>query len=447
MRSKSYQDVVEVVPGEADLYCAKYVSMRGGLILTGDSDLLVHNLGAEGAVSFFKDIAFQINDHSDLSTEIYQPAVIAERLALPASHGLRCLAFEMFIDTHGTFPKLVSKAKLAESIYTFPKLFEEFITEYNQLPEIFPMAVEEPSQAITVLRETDPRISEYVLQFPSVALIAAQVPCEQAVDSRHVFLPFILDCPIRTNAWGISSPTRQLAYGLMNLIVPEAERKLTVFEHRRQQNNSNGLELAIPSIAEISEACKTLSEHLMHIREKIRFPSEIGFWTAVAVHQELESAFLRDKPSMIEGLIKRHRKTKDMLQKNLNWEAVHLLGQSHSSYYSFRILKQILRLVVVQGGASIPDVILSLERHMKTLPDLTALPSYGDVSAVIKEIDSLEMVQVSRDILGLPTVSSESSNQDKTSHEKKKRKRETLPLGSLSKPKQSNNPFDLLDIE
>lgn len=447
VRSETYKDIVEVVPGEADLYCAKYVSEMGGLILTGDSDLLVHDLGAEGAVSFFKDVVSQTDEHSDLSSEIYQPAAIAKRLALPTSHGLQSLAFEIFMDTHGTFPKLVSKAKSTESMWTFPKLYAEFITEYRQLPEKLLTNDEETSQAIAVLQAMDPRISEYVLQFPSVALIAAQVPCEQAADSMHIFLPFILDCPIRTNAWEISTPTRQLAYGLMNLIVPEAERKSTVFEHRRQQNKSNGLELAVPSIAEISQACKTLSNHLMQLREKMRFPSEFEFWTAVAIHQELESASLRDKASMIEGLIKQYQRARDMLQNNLNWEAIHLLAQCHSSYYSFRILKQISRLVVVQGGASIPEIILTLEQQLKALPNLTALPSYGDVSAMVKEIDALDMTRVSREVLGLPVMRSESSNQDKTAPEKKKRKRDNSSLGTLNKLKQSNNLFDLLDVE
>jgi len=54
--SGTYRSMVEIVPGEADSYCARYLKQSGGIVFTGDSDLLVHDLSSVGAVCFFKDI-------------------------------------------------------------------------------------------------------------------------------------------------------------------------------------------------------------------------------------------------------------------------------------------------------------------------------------------------------------------------------------------------------
>lgn len=57
----TYANCVYVVPGEADIYCAEDVKMNGGFVITGDSDLLVHDLGLGGGVVFFND--FSLGTH------------------------------------------------------------------------------------------------------------------------------------------------------------------------------------------------------------------------------------------------------------------------------------------------------------------------------------------------------------------------------------------------
>lgn len=54
--SEKYRHMVQVVPDEADAFCASYVRAYGGVILTGDSDLLIYDLGPSGSVIFFRDL-------------------------------------------------------------------------------------------------------------------------------------------------------------------------------------------------------------------------------------------------------------------------------------------------------------------------------------------------------------------------------------------------------
>ena len=56
--SQDWAPLIQVVPGEADTYCAQDVRQNGGIVLTSDSDLLVQDLGADGRVSFFWDVEY-----------------------------------------------------------------------------------------------------------------------------------------------------------------------------------------------------------------------------------------------------------------------------------------------------------------------------------------------------------------------------------------------------
>ncbi|KAJ5040535.1 uncharacterized protein L3040_006188 [Drepanopeziza brunnea f. sp. 'multigermtubi'] len=174
--SSTYRGVTETVPGEADLYCANHLKKYGGIVLTSDSDLLVHGLGSKGAVSFFGDIAPVGNDEPDqLRTQWFSPADLSIRLGLPKSHGLTSLAFEMHIDPHGSFQNLLSKARSLKAVTEQPQIFQDFLKEYTEVPDE-PIISAEHAGTVQALRSLDPRTSEYVLQFNSLALISGQPP-------------------------------------------------------------------------------------------------------------------------------------------------------------------------------------------------------------------------------------------------------------------------------
>jgi hypothetical protein len=445
--SGQYKDITEVVPGEADLYCAKYLNRHGGTVLTGDSDLLVHDIGLGGAVGFFKEIQ---GSSGAFHGEIYHPAAIADRLGLPKSHKLHSLAFEMFMDHHGTFPQLLARAKNLEAIKSYGSIFEDFLKGYVTLPSDTNSSGPRSAEILLVLRQLDPRISEYVLQFPSLAEIAAQSPAPHAIESfaAHVFLPFLLDCPIRTNAWEMSTATRQLAYGLINLIVPESEQKFSVFEHRKQQDKSSGRELELPATSDIPHACTAIVKLIDQLKESIPQLSTADLWTALAVYQDVEWSRANAKDILSRAVTQRLFELEDKTspQQRFTWDVIQFFAQIQASYYSFRILKQIASLLVSHnslGGRQEP--ITLLYQRLASLPSLNLVEHIGHIPSIIRRIEHTRTLAVAYEMLGIGDQPKSPQHSGKKT--KKKRKRDpSVPDPSACRAR-SNNPFELLVVE
>jgi len=311
------------------------------------------------------------------------------------------------------------------------------------LPETLVGQPTDTLETFSLLRALDPRISEFVLQFPYFAGIAGQSPLDIPPESPHVFLPVLLDCAVRTNAWNISTAVRQLAYALANFVVPEDQQKSTVFEHRRETSKSNGRELQLPHLSDLPEACTSLSKTMIEIREKLPGLSDFQHWTALAIYQEIEWSFSYGKPSMCDTAIGKPVKGGN---HNLSWDILHIFAQIQGSYYSFRILKQVVDLILSVGSRnSLPEAILTLQNQLQPLPRVCELAGYSSVPSLIRDIEGLGMIQASKDILGIldPTPA---KVETETRAAKKKRKREQSLHASKDR-KEPNNPFDLLDIE
>lgn len=456
LADSSYADVVEVVPGEADPFCARFAKEHGSIVLTGDSDLLVHDVGDKGSVAFFKDF-LQDDETSEVSSLIYQQAVIAERLGLPSPNGLQYLAFEMHMEGHGSFKQLVAQAKLKRSSLDHPTAFAEFIREYESIKSNPKTDDSGMTETLQILRKLDPRISEYVLQFTSLARITRYSPFEQTPKDIHVFLPFIVDCPVRTNSWEISTPSRQLAYGLINLIVPDPDQRSSVFEHRRlesrrdqSQSKSKGLEVLLPAISNIPSECTSFLNTIGAIAEKLPSHSSPDYWLAVAVFQELEWAHLHAKPSLTEIVIQEVKGDKKNENQYLSWNMVHFLGHIQASLYSMRTLGQITRLVIVYANRDVPAEILALHQKLGSLPKLSAMPSYGDFLSLIDKIHELAMVKSCKELLLQDSikeaqVAASAGAEAKTEGKKSKRKRTKSGTKEKTERKKSSNPFALLE--
>lgn len=444
LESSQYLHITEVVPGEADLYCAKHLNQYGGIVLTGDSDLLVHDLGEDGAVSFFKDL--DLSTKGILSSQIYQPSAISQRLNLPGAHGLHSFAFELLMDPHGTFRKLLVNAQSLKAATANPLEFEHFLKEYKQLPS--PLEAKDLAETISVLRGLDPRISEYALQYPYLAQIAGQREVVEDSETLRIFLPFLLDFPLRTNAWEVSTVVRQLAYGLVNLIVPEIQQRLIVSEHRKQQDKSAGRELQLPTVSQLPEACGAVTTLCSQLRQTLAGLSESQIWTAFAIHQEIQYSHSRAKTPLCKVIVQQladlgNEHNMRNKRKNFTWDIVQFFAQVQGSYYSFRILKQIMSLVVSHAPAeSLPEPILSLHRQLSSLPKLCHLPGLDGVSSII---ESLGKGGIST-IVSLVSGDEEATAKPQESRRglKKKRKRNQYSVGASAESQKPSNPFDVL---
>lgn len=371
-----YATITIVQPGEADLYCARYVKEHGGIVLTGDSDLLVHDLGAAGSVAFLKDlnVAENLNSKS-LRCQVYEIGTIVERLALKPSHGIRPLAFEMVMDAHASFLNLVQRAKGCKAMTEYPGLYAEFAAEYLALPNdvhVEDSSTSSPDSIKSRLRSLDPRISEFVLQFPLPAA-AAHLPFErQEGHEIQIFLPFVIDCPSKTSAWEASTATRQLAYGLLNLITPPRHQVSSIIEHRRQQSKeSRGREWALPNPEQIEEAVHSLILLCGRIRGELKITGEAA-WRAIAFHQDLEFAESTGKSSLGEIVT-----AAGTHNKRLSWDVIHFSAQLQGSYYSLRMLKQVLGIVnACKTAAELSPSLVALSLSLDTLGSLATLPGF-----------------------------------------------------------------------
>lgn len=449
--SPRYQRITAVLPGEADLYCARYVKEHGGTVFTGDSDLLVHDLGDMGSVSFFRDLeAFEYCNIKSLKCCQYTAGIINDRLGLKQSHGLQALAFEMVMDPHGSFPQLLQKAKDLKAVLGYPGMYEEFAKEYQSLPkEVLPCEGPEISaqkSLQTILRTLDPRISEYVLQFPKAAAAAditfpTSQPIAKCVD---MYLPFLLDCPSKTSAWEMSTAVRQLAYGLMNLAEPKKNHITSVVEHRRQQKGSRGREWQLPTNDEIEEASIALVALVEKVSQSSSSLPDFDIWRALAFHQDLDYAYSTGKQSL-GSLIFKPTGT----QRRLSWDTVHFSAQLQGSFYSFRMLKQILDVVsAFQVAGKLSAALQHLTQLLQSFPDLTKLPNF------YTDLKSFQTPEDSKSFLAVQNLYQDDTKEavdDKIElkpskkDKKKKRKRDEGSTPSIDISRKPNNMFELLN--
>lgn len=408
-------------------------------MLTGDSDLLVHANGPEGKVAFFKDISAL--DSEKLQAQIYWPSSIAKDLKLPVSHGLSSLAFEMTLDSHKPFASHVANAKKLKAVLMHATTFKNFQKEYQALSKELPSDVSLGSAA-SLLQALDPRVSEYVLKFACLADLAGQEKDLHLDPAAHIFLPFLLDIPEQRSAWEVTATVRQLAYGLINLVVPIDQRRNTVHEHKRQKDKSQGRELALPDVSEIPEACAAINKMLKQLRERLPKLSDREIWTAVALYHDIQWGHTHVKEAL--STVAQHKMLNGNLSKTSAWDVVQFFAQVQGSYYSFRMLKQIINLVIAYSSESLAEPVSQLRKHLDTLPRLAQLE---DLSGVASTLRLVGIISPSiQDILGIQVKSLPvSSKRDKEKAAKRKRKQEQETVLN-SRPK-SSNPFDVLAVE
>ncbi|QSZ32364.1 hypothetical protein DSL72_001938 [Monilinia vaccinii-corymbosi] len=446
-KSNKYKHLVEVVPGEADTYCASYLSRYGGIVLTGDSDLLVHEMGTNGSVSFFQDVEISSKASSwELQSQVFNAGSIIERLGLPPSHGIRALAFEIIMDCHGTFSKLLKQAITLTAVNQHKEMYEDFVKEYL-LVEIdvgtFDSGLVNSSVVKTALQALDPRICEYVLQFPyfmkCLGLPQPSSTSEDSVKNINIFLPFLIDSPSRTNAWEMSAYIRQLAYGCINVILPVEERRTSVFEHKRQANASRGREWEIPAAPDIPGACAEILRFIHESRSKLGGQSFTDSWTSVAFLQDAEWSESIDKVCLSRKILAGLQTVDpDDTSRNASewdWDKIHIMAQIQGSYYSFRVLKQIITFLILIGGRRpIPRPLLQLNDILQDLPDVNTLIGFEQLDSMLMMKGSIlgDLIQEKEPSAAAPAEESKG---------KKKRKRDHA---SITANKKSTNPFDLL---
>lgn len=437
-KSGPYGTLTRVVPGEADSFCALHVRSHGGVVLTSDSDLLVHDLGQNGSVAFFSDLELKVDSGEQVVVAAeYLPAHICTRLSIAPGKGIRALAFELSIPLSLTFEQSLERSKRGTSLGAHPMEYDKFIRQYL-LPEVVEHEFLSPPAW-----DLDPRISEHILE---VIVLSSRCPpratsgdqsSEDGIEGASMYLPFLLDSPSRTSAWEASRSVRQAAYGLLQILMDRPIRK--VIEFRRLQSPSGGTHLQLPQLSSLDSDCLDIIEPITRIRGITAQP-DIQ-WVMFSVYQDISLSIAQGKtrPLSIQVLQMEARGTLD----TTSWEFVHFLAQVQGTLYSLRMLQQIMDFVFNQADQNMSKPFADLRSYLSKIPPLDEFPLLENFAPLLQHIHQAGCLSAFAAAFQFPDDVAAQMMRALHSEERKRQKATKKPR-PVPNGRLSNNPFDLL---
>jgi hypothetical protein len=446
--SEKYKDIIKLVPGEADSFCAKHIqSGGGGVVITSDTDLLVHDLGPKGSVTFFNDVEFQkAAGKSAVLISEYSIWRICERISLPQEKGILSLAFELRMESHLTLNQAMQKSKEGASRAIMKQDYTTFIEQYLT-PEIAECggSVLGPDDAL------DPRISELVLKIMSVPARvlpswASDMPAVPPDDMEMpMYLPALVDSPSRTTAWEISTSLRQLAYGITQLVAKGHIRDVAEFR-RIQQPTSSGTRVAVCTPASVNVFSSDVVGAMARIRACVSRP-ELQ-WIALAVLQDINGSQEQGKGSVLSLELLQAEADGSLFVTS--WDFLHMFAQVQGLYYSMRMIKQVCDFAGRRGD--LPESVVKLRQAISDFPPLAAFPTvttFAELFPRLKHDIDLRKLVAGQGLGDEVSVRIDSIlNPKKKSKNKRKRSNKDGSQATAARPSpQSRNMFDLLGSE
>ncbi|KAF2147813.1 hypothetical protein K461DRAFT_283405 [Myriangium duriaei CBS 260.36] len=438
LRASEFGQVTRVVPGEADIFCAQSAHSSPAYIFTGDSDLLVHSIGSEGRVAFFKDIEFQQEGNaSQVSFLEFHPRAIAERLGL---RDLMTLAYHANQDFHRSIPEAAALAKTGAPSgpkykdFTSPFLSAEH-TEFYKSSAAF-----EYLDLDKVCEGLDPRLLEIILQ---LQVADERKPAIQSDRTLYVFLPLLIEDPTKASAYQPSAGTRRLMYSLLRFIDPNVT---SASEYYRRGTTVAAslvtLHNTADSIDEMERLATSLNDSLGTWR---RLPPS-GQWRALATTSILD--FKRQVGKSLPPLDLITMVILNDKQVSLTWSLLHLRSEVqavlHCLYLTGQTLMLIFRLEEVLNLGK--QELLCLQRlaaALKPLPSVADMFDWQDCSQVMNSED-VSQIRVALRTL----VDQETKTGDGETVSKKKRKKNKAAFAKqrveASDTSKSKNVFDAL---
>lgn len=386
LRTSKYASITSVVPGEADLFCARAALEPNRTIFTDDSDLLLYDLGTGGEVVFFNQLELRSSHGaSDTCTTLYapvsQPAKIASRLGL---RGLRRLAFEIREDKWTDLPNAITLAKqpmenliASQSPSIRQDAFSKFEQEYDTKLSDFEAITKARMPFGTDISQgsfLDPRVSELVSRSPNPS---------------SIFLPFLTDDFSRSSAWEASRKLRYFAYSCLVFKTSDTFQE-QVSEYIRRGARIVEDDVSLLSREETIGYATTLVEKLEKFKKFLADFSTHAMWRPYALCEVfnwyVDSG--RELPSkdtltaVFSGTIK---------DEQLSWSEVHISAQLQAVLYSLRMLHQILSHLVIDAHEKTKTSVARKATLNKTAEGFSFLP----------ELRSEEAMQLPAELLQL----------------------------------------------
>ncbi|KAI9820377.1 MAG: hypothetical protein M1827_006001 [Pycnora praestabilis] len=448
--------IVEVVPGEADFYCAKRAREVGGEVWTSDSDLLVYDLGSEGSVIFLKDIELTGSGREGhLRALRYSPSNIANRLELKDTSSL---AFEMKQDPHAAWHEVLRRAK-ARSLSSKSDLeYDRFLQEYTSTSaqtSIYnrtTLRAKEPDIQ-GLLRELDPRISEFIHQH-GIRNGCAEQPAS-------LFLPFLIDDPNRSAAWNVGAFWRRLGCEIFKAVLPREYMRENTIEYLRRGTRITGVTVPSLTMKQAESAMETFLYSWRRVKEMFE-TSNVETWRIFGLCELCHWLVDDDKTLPSRTELKQLLTSRHPLPI-MSWDFIHLSAQWQAMLYSFRILAQLTAATSIidrrHGQVlAFSDTVASLQEELQSLPTLHELLPTTRVKKQHQEDEKAvdDVISILYALLEIeePLVSApETPAQQGEPRKKRRRRRITKPEAGrvtagaprVGRGRQSNNMYDLLE--
>lgn len=440
--SPTWRSLVQIVPGEADAYCAEDVKKNGGTVITSDSDLLVQDLGPSGGVAFVNDV--KVSKQHELKIRMHWLSDLEERLNINDSGGLLRLAYEfsqssyrfdhaLFLAQNPQFPGASSPVATLSS-----EKYLEFCDE--TLPQQY---IPESHPLVPILSSLDPRISELVIQSLNIEVMVPTVDRPQVErgprgpEEISMWLPIMIGDHNRKSAWSMSEPIRQLAYGAAQ---PDgAGRRESLIEYRTLVSDYGGRRMNIPDAATLEMLCM----HWSGILELDAVRNSQHPWLTLAIYQDIAWSLSLDERPVSVGLIHECRLQEKLQGKEkllFSWQMIHFNAQVQAAYYSLRMLKQILDVMARLSPDNFGNLTNwgVLRDHLSKLPPITAWPSVEEMPGLLAAFNAEGGIAAASRMLGVPK-----SQLRPPPYEKKLAKRTAKDPARIS----STNSFAALERE
>lgn len=193
------------------------------------------------------------------------------------------------------------------------------------------------------LKILDPRVSELVHQVIHGIVTHTDLegldPADNVGNNCAMFLPFLIDDPVRASAWRLSADLRQLAYSILSLPMSSL---ITIeeFERRGPRIASSVIPRFRYKQQEIIKTCQELSAHIsafMVNSGDLHLKAPLYFWKLYGALYLCDKLVQNDERQASKNQVLRLLQGQ---QGQLEWSYIHRVAQLQGVWYSLRMLRQ-----------------------------------------------------------------------------------------------------------
>lgn len=318
----TYSAIICTVPGEAESYCARDAISMNGIVLTGDSDLLLFASPSESdwGVMMFKDVDITFPG-PHVSAAVFRPTAMTGSLGVD----LTFLGFLTLCDTHASFSILQQRAARIAERKRSGAVVEEYGKRWREFAAVYALPL--GCDLDVVLKGVEPRIAEIIQQWTE--------KCPG--DERTMFMPFLWEDPTRASAWDTGQVIRAVSY---SLLFPDSSGIDEVC--RRGQRISAGL-------------VKRTGDPHVFLQSLFRAQDE-KWWVRVII-DEIVTAFenrgqVLPEKNVLEGIAymlsqnnSSRVTTPASTQRKWTWERIQIFAMAQAAWYSLLLLKEVLTTI------------------------------------------------------------------------------------------------------